>query len=269
MFRRLLTTSLRNNVQLSKNVAPMMQFPTLQTRCFSTTPVPEQPATPTVKPAADREAPKNFRALWFTLIAGLGGYAFLKYRDTDQVANTKVMTYQVAGKLELGGPFSGLIDQDGKPASSDQYIGKYPLMYFGFTHCPDICPTELKKMMLALDRVEKEAPDVYAMIKPIFISVDPLRDTIPKLKSYSKEYHPRIRWLTGPYDKLLEVAKKYRVYFSIPDDVTADDDYNVDHSIFFFLMDKQGQMLNYYGQNMTADEVAKSMIGVVRENMNK
>jgi len=67
----------------------------------------------------------------------------------------------------------------------------------------------------------------------------------------------------------LDVAKKYRVYFSIPDDVTADDDYNVDHSIFFFLMDKKGQMLNYYGQNMNAEEVAKSMIGVVRENMTK
>jgi len=111
----------------------------------------------TVRPGA--ETHRNYRALWFFLMFGVGGLAYMKFLETNEIVNTKVNTYQVAGKLELGGPFSGLIDQDGKPANSDQYIGQYPLIYFGFTHCPDICPTELKKMMKALDIVSNHVSD--------------------------------------------------------------------------------------------------------------
>eukprot|EP00461_Guttulinopsis_vulgaris_P000965 UN00965 len=212
--------------------------------------------------------PRSYKALFAIIALSALGVIYLKVNETKTIANAQVVSYQVAGKLDIGGDFYNLIDQNGEIADSTQYKGQfYPLIYFGFTHCPDICPTELTKMMKALDIIENTDPEVYRRIKPIFISVDPLRDTEKRLQQYSKEFHPRIRWLTGKYEDLLEVAKKFRVYFSIPEDATPDSEYNVDHSIFFFLMDKQGELLNYYGQNKTAEEIAEAMGNVIREDI--
>lgn len=212
---------------------------------------------------------RSFKAAWYLAAFTVVLAGVMKVRETQHVTNTtKVTQYQVAGKLDIGGDFYHLVDHMGEEADSTQYKGKYyPLIYFGFTNCPDICPTELNKMMAALDIVEKHHADVYRYVKPIFISVDPLRDTQERLAAYATEFHPRIRWLTGKYEDLLEVAKKFRVYFSIPEDATPESEYNVDHSIFFFLMDRNGELLNYYGQNKTAPEIAETMANVIREDL--
>lgn len=225
-------------------------------------------------PGTETLAPENqIKVSWSTIriVLGLtvGLVLYLKFSDTQAIAHTEVMNYQVAGTLDIGGDFHHLVDQLGRNADSEQYRGSYPLIYFGFTNCPDICPTELTKMMKALDIIEATNPTIYRHIKPIFISVDPLRDTIQRLLEYSKQFHSRIRWLTGSYDDLLDVSKKFRVYFSIPDDATPDSDYNVDHSIFFFLMDRQGKLLNYYGQNKTAEEIAQAMASVIAEDLER
>lgn len=135
-------------------------------------------------------------------------------------------------------------------------------MYFGFTHCPDICPLELVKMGKALDMVDNMADVSGEKVQPIFISVDPRRDTPDRLDAYAKDYHPRTVWLTGSNEQISAVAKAFRVYYSPPPE--DEEDYQVDHSIFFYLMDKDFQFLEFFGKNMSAEEVAHKMAKVIK-----
>lgn len=108
-------------------------------------------------------------------------------------------------------------------------------VYFGFTHCPDICPDELDKMAVIIDKVREEAKS-DAVFQPVFITCDPSRDTPEVLRTYLKEFHSGIMGLTGTYEQVKHVCKQYRVYFSTPRDVKPGEDYLVDHSIYFYLM---------------------------------
>lgn len=108
-------------------------------------------------------------------------------------------------------------------------------MYFGFTHCPDICPDELDKMALMYDKTVEQCGNV---LLPIMITCDPARDTPAVLKEYLKEFHPAIIGLTGEYEDIKQTCKAYRVYFSTPPTVKPGQDYLVDHSIYFYLMGK-------------------------------
>jgi protein SCO1/2 len=123
--------------------------------------------------------------------------------------------------------------------------------------------------MAALDIIESKQPELYRYIKPIFVTVDPLRDTQAQIAAYAENFHPRMRWLTGSHQALTKAAKEFHIYFSIPDDATPDGDYNVDHSIFFFLMDREGKLLSYYGQNKNAVEIAEAMASVVQEDLER
>lgn len=110
-------------------------------------------------------------------------------------------------------------------------------VYFGFTHCPDICPDELDKMAEIIDKVREATKDDDVFL-PVFITCDPVRDTPEVLRAYLKEFHPGIVGLTGTYDQVKHVCRQYRVYFSTPKDVKPGEDYLVDHSIYFYLMGK-------------------------------
>ena len=111
-------------------------------------------------------------------------------------------------------------------------------VYFGFTHCPDICPDELDKMAEIIDGVKKETNGENVFL-PVFITCDPVRDTPEVLRSYLQEFHTGIIGLTGTYEQVKNVCKQYRVYFSTPQNVTPGEDYLVDHSIYFYLMGKR------------------------------
>jgi protein SCO1/2 len=106
-------------------------------------------------------------------------------------------------------------------------------VYFGFTHCPDICPDELDKMSLMYDKVVEQCGKV---LLPIMITCDPARDNPNVLKEYLKEFHPEFIGLTGDYNQIKDTCKAYRVYFSTPPTVKPGEDYLVDHSIYFYLM---------------------------------
>lgn len=136
------------------------------------------------------------------------------------------------GRPLVGGPFS-LTDHNGKPFTNEDMKGKYALVYFGFTHCPDICPEELDKMAGMIDRVKEKHGNV---LLPVFITCDPARDTPEVTKEYLAEFHPDIVGLTGEYQQIKDTCKVYRVYFSTPADVKPGQDYLVDHSIYFYLM---------------------------------
>ena len=155
----------------------------------------------------------------------------------------------------IGGPFT-LIDQDGRTITENSWPGKYRLVYFGFTYCPAICPTELQKMAGVLRELGPEA----AQIQPIFITVDPERDTQAILKPYVALFDDRLAGLTGTRAQIDTVLKSWHVYAAKIQDPGASD-YTMDHSSFTYLTSPDGRLLALY---KTADTIA-SMTADIRK----
>lgn len=162
------------------------------------------------------------------------------------------------GKPLIGGNFN-LIDTEGNPFTQENLKNdqkRFSIIYFGFTHCPDVCPDELEKLGLMLDEL-KEKDNIE--LQPIFITCDPARDSPDIIKEYLSDFHPSIIGLTGPYENVKNACKKYRVYFSTPPDVKPGQDYLVDHSIFFYLMDSEGNFVDVIGREAEAQEGAEKI----------
>ncbi len=139
---------------------------------------------------------------------------------------------------KIGAPFT-LTDQDGKKVRWDDFKGKYRLVYFGYTYCPDVCPVDLQRIMQAFARFEKASPALAAKVQPIFISVDPARDTPAVVKTYVAAFHPRLMGLTGTPDEIAKVAKDFAVVYSREESKGASD-YLVGHSRTPYLFDQEG-----------------------------
>lgn len=140
----------------------------------------------------------------------------------------------------IGGPFT-LTDQDGKTVKWTDFAGKYRLVYFGYTYCPDVCPLDLSQIMAGFRDLEKSDPAKAAKIQPIFITVDPLRDTPAKLKTYVSAFHPRLMGLTGPVDEIEKVKKEFVVVASKAGDEKATKDYFISHTRTPYLFDPDGK----------------------------
>jgi cytochrome oxidase Cu insertion factor (SCO1/SenC/PrrC family) len=153
----------------------------------------------------------------------------------------------------IGGPFA-LTDQNGVVRHDTDFRGQLMLIYFGYTYCPDACPAELTVMTSALDELGDAAKDV----QPIFITVDPERDTVVQMKSYASNFHPRLLALTGSAEQTTAAARAYRIYFEKvkPE---GSSDYLVDHSSLTFLMGRDGKFLTYFGPEVTADQMAAAI----------
>lgn len=144
----------------------------------------------------------------------------------------------VTGKALIGGPFT-LTDQTGKQVTEKDFLGRFMLVFFGFTNCPDICPSGLQVITAALEQLGPRADD----ITPIFVSVDSERDTPDKLAVYAKSFHPRLVALTGSAAEIAVAAKAYRVYYQKVTDEANPSNYSYDHSSIFYLMGKDGTLL--------------------------
>ncbi|KAF1972998.1 mitochondrial metallochaperone Sco1 [Bimuria novae-zelandiae CBS 107.79] len=203
--------------------------------------------------ARNKGGPFNLTAAILFVAAGGGLYTYFTYEKARMARQRIANQNKGIGKPKVGGPFD-LVDQDGKQFTHEDLLGRYSLIYFGFSHCPDICPDELDKMALMYEKVKEKCGDVLV---PIMITCDPARDTPEVLKEYLAEFHPAIVGLTGMYDNVKNTAKEYRVYFSTPPTVKPGQDYLVDHSIYFYLMDPEGDFIEAIGRNFTADQAAK------------
>ncbi|KAF3586688.1 hypothetical protein F2Q69_00032144 [Brassica cretica] len=178
---------------------------------------------------------------------------------TDLVSDKLDMEGPSAGKAAIGGPFS-LIRDDGKRITEKDLMGKWTILYFGFTHCPDICPDELIKLAAAIDKIkEKSGVDVV----PVFISVDPERDTVQQVHEYVKEFHPKLIGLTGTPEEIKSVARSYRVYYMKTEE--EDSDYLVDHSIVMYLMSPEMNFVKFYGKNHDVDSLTDGVVKEIRQ----
>jgi protein SCO1/2 len=152
----------------------------------------------------------------------------------------------------IGGPFK-LIDQDGRPMSDQDLKGQPFLVFFGFTHCPDICPTTLFEISEILRSLGHDA----ARTRALFITVDPERDTPPIMKEYLSSFDPHLSGLTGGAAEIAAVAKAYRVYYKkVPLD---DGSYTMDHTAIVYLMDKQGRFVAPFSIKRTTEAAAADL----------
>ncbi len=155
----------------------------------------------------------------------------------------------------LGGSFN-LVDQDGTPRTDADYRGTYPLIYFGFTHCPDLCPRSLGTMSAAVDDLAARAPAKARRVVPILITVDPERDTVAVMKEYVGRFHPRLVGLTGPAEEIQRVTRSYGAFYA---PVPENGGYAMDHSGFIVLMGPDGEYLTHFESHVSPDEIAAAL----------
>ncbi|QFR34949.1 SCO family protein [Ancylobacter sp. TS-1] len=158
----------------------------------------------------------------------------------------------VSSQAAIGGPFE-LVDQDGQKVTQDSFRGEPTLVFFGFTHCPDICPTALFEMSQTFEALGPDA----RKINGLFITVDPERDTAEVMKSYLGSFHPSIQGLTGTPEQIADVIKAYRVYAKkVP---TQGGDYTMDHTAIIYLMGKDGGFIAPFNLKRPPDEAAAEL----------
>jgi cytochrome oxidase Cu insertion factor (SCO1/SenC/PrrC family) len=158
----------------------------------------------------------------------------------------------------VGGPFV-LTDHAGKPRTDRDFRGMLMLVYFGFTYCPDVCPTDLMAIGQALERL---GPDADA-VQPVFITLDPERDTAEHLAEYVPLFHPRLLGLTGSLDAIGTAADAYKVYFAKVTNGKNADDYTVDHTAYIYLMDRDGKYLGFFPPGTSAER----MVEIIRPRL--
>lgn len=192
-----------------------------------------------------------FAMLVLVVAMAIGTVALLfgGWRDEAQVTGT--------GTALVGGPFT-LTDHSGRKMTDADFRGKYMLIFFGYTYCPDVCPTELQVMAEALKQLGPRGES----ITPVFISIDPERDTPETLKSYVENFDPRMVGLTGTSDEIAAVAKAYRVYYAKAGK-TATPDYLMDHSSIIYLMDPQGRFLKHFTYSTDARALAEGLLAAM------
>ncbi|KAM4692078.1 protein SCO1 homolog, mitochondrial [Rhinophrynus dorsalis] len=230
-------------------------------RLLSTLP----PPPPGHRGKPSKPGPVSWKSLVITVAFGgvlMAGMKYLKKEKEDKLEQERKRSL---GKPLLGGPFS-LVDHNGQPKTDKDYHGQWVLLYFGFTHCPDICPEEMEKMVLVVDEIDKIP--TLPNLTPLFITIDPERDDKDAVASYIKEFSPKMIGLTGTTEQIEKVARAYRVYFSSgPKD--EDNDYIVDHTIIMYLLGPDGSFVDYYGQNKRNTEISASIASHMRNYKQK
>jgi len=220
---------------------------------------------------------KLIRALAVLLIFVLGGVWALAWylrapgeavsdaflRQLAQFGGAEMPAPSVGGVqlpqgLSLGGAFS-LTDHTGRRVTEADFTGKLGLIYFGFTYCPDVCPTELGIMASALDLLGPDA----GRVMPVLITIDPARDTQAALADYVARFHPALIGLTGTDEEIAQAARAFRVYYRKVQPPNASD-YVMDHSSFIYLVGPDGRVRQLFRPNMAPEAIAAAIRGQLR-----
>lgn len=190
----------------------------------------------------------NFRSFLFALPLALAACGVGGAGNAPPLADARI-----------GGPLN-LITQEGKRLSEAELAGKYRMIYFGYSYCPDVCPVDLQNLMAGYWLLEKNQPAVAAKLQPIFVSVDPARDTPQQLKTYVTAFHPKLIGLTGTPAEVAKVAKDYAIFYS-REGAPGAKDYLVNHARLAYLMGPDGKPIALVPHDeppqKIADELAK------------
>jgi protein SCO1/2 len=202
--------------------------------------------SPSAKPAGSPRFVIAAVLLAGALILAAGALLAIAFRDNPRGAAGTMLA------SAIGGPFH-LVDQNGKPFTEANLKGKWHLVFFGYTHCPDTCPTTLNELSLAMDKIGKKRDEVDV----VFVTVDPERDTPEVLKSYVQSFDAPIVALTGTPDEVAQAAKAYRVFYA--KHTRADGGYDMDHSAVIYIMDPQGRFTATLTPDASADAMAQRL----------
>jgi len=159
--------------------------------------------------AGSERGPVTWAGLALSGLVATSAIAYYQI-EKDRLQSLVQTKQKTVGKPAIGGPWT-LVHSNGTPMTDASFRGKHTLLYFGFTRCPDICPSELVKVGSVLDQLDKGVPG--KRLETLFISVDPQRDTLQQLRAYAADFHPTIQYLTGTKEQVAQVTKAYRVYF--------------------------------------------------------
>ncbi|XP_074654996.1 protein SCO1 homolog, mitochondrial-like [Tubulanus polymorphus] len=232
------------------------KFHLQQRLLMSTESTPKAKTAPKKRSDGDGKGPISWRTVGITV--GLGGALILGMNYVKKEKEMKIAKERsrTIGQASLGGEWE-LIDHHGNKVKSSDYLGKWFMIYFGFCHCPDICPDELEKLCSAVDKLD--AIKTLPKLHPLFITIDPERDTAPLIKEYVKEFSSKLLGLTGTKEQIHQTSRAYRVYYSQgPKD--EDGGYIVDHTIVMYLVNPDGKFTDYYGQNKTDNEIVSNVM---------
>ena len=191
------------------------------------------------------------------LVISVGAYF---YMTTPSAAKKKYVEKKQVTQVDIGGEFE-LTNLDGKSENTKTYEGKYRLVYFGFTYCPDICPSALNIMSHSLDILDKYGADIV----PIFVTIDPSRDTPEVLKPYLQHFNKKIIGYTGSEIEIKKVADQFKVFYAkVPRPEHTEKDYLLDHSSFFYFLDKNGNYIQHFASTTSPEEIANSIFKEIR-----
>lgn len=193
-------------------------------------------------------------AILVAVIAGVAIGAGSRFLLPDNDGPASVRQGASFGEVAIGGSFQ-LVDQEGRTRGDAEFRGKLLLVEFGYTFCPDVCPLGLQLFADVLDRLGPEADQV----QPIFITLDPARDTPEVLRSYAEHFSPRIVALTGSREAIDAAAKAYRVYYRLAADAATNPNYMVDHSAILYLMGRDGRFVTHFTHETPPDRVVAAI----------
>lgn len=194
--------------------------------------------------------PRWLMPLLATLVVALGG--LLYWLSTTSPADDQASG---SGRALVGGPFT-LTDHNGRQVSDTDFRGRYMLVFFGYTYCPDVCPVELQTMSEALNQLPARVLD---KVQPLFITTDPERDTVEIMNKYVSLFHPKLIGLTGSEEQVRAAARAYRVYYQKVDDEISGA-YLMDHSAIIFVMDPKGDYVAHFSPGVTPDAMAERLL---------
>ncbi|AIL13233.1 hypothetical protein IM40_06560 [Candidatus Paracaedimonas acanthamoebae] len=187
------------------------------------------------------------------------GYIYTTPQQLPTEAPVVIFQEKEHGTPHIGGSFS-LIDHEGKLRTDADFKGKILLVYFGYSFCPDICPSALYNMSQALDALGATAKK----IQPLFITIDPTRDTVEHLARYRDNYHPSFVMLTGSEEQIQKVMKAYKVHGAKvkPDGTTTE--YLMDHTSIIYIMDRQGRFIAHFNHLTPPNELKEALIKILK-----
>jgi cytochrome oxidase Cu insertion factor (SCO1/SenC/PrrC family) len=199
-----------------------------------------------------RESCRRLLLSGILMIVGLLALAPAIAVEAAEPSAVELIEGLLSGKAPVGGPFE-LTDHTGRLRTDADFRGKLVVLYFGYTSCPDVCPTELQAITLALDKLGAAAEAV----QPLFITVDPERDTPSRLSDFISSFDPRFVALTGTMPAIRKTALAYRVYFARP--ASKAENYPVDHTGFIYLVGADGRYLGFLPPGLAPDAIADAI----------